>query len=97
MSRYVGLFVAEYPSEDNPSIIPPGWAWVKPSTGQLYVMNEDGEWVETDITFAQIVVGNLQVTGDLYAGSNKGLTGSKVFVGKRLTFTKGILTGFEDE
>ena len=89
-NRYGSIFITEDPDELNPVLAHTGWCWIKPSTGQVFTWN-GSEWVEEDIT-----INDVKLTGKVTTDGEKGLSGSKVIYGKRLTFTNGILTGFED-
>ena len=69
------------------------YSWYKPSTREFFELVE-GAWTkvgQTDIT--ELV--DLNITGDLRANGDLGLTGSKVIQGYTLTFKKGLLVGFQ--
>lgn len=73
----------------SPVLDPPGWAWIQPSTGKLFVWT-NGEWVETDIT-----TDSIKLSGSISTDGQEGLTGSRTIGGHKLTFKNGILVGYQ--
>ena len=83
-------------SDVEPSIPPNGynifdWKWFQPSTGRWY--SYDSGWVLLGGDPQNI--GSVNFNGSVLADGNAGLTGTRVVGNHKLTFTKGLLTGFE--
>lgn len=74
------------------------FTWIKPVDGVLeFYEKVNGEWslVHTQTPHCPAQVDNdVNFTGDIYAGGEKGLTGSRTIGGYTITFKNGILTGF---
>jgi len=74
------------------------WIWINPETGDWHKFNiATGQY---DIVIPVALhdhpeLNDINFTGTISVGGEAGLTGSKVLDGKRLTFTNGILTGYE--
>jgi len=65
------------------------------ATGVWYIY-KDGEWKELGLkNHSHPTLDDINFTGTISVGGEEGLTGSKVLDGKQLTFTNGILTGYE--
>jgi hypothetical protein len=57
----------------------------------------NGEWEEISLSgHNHSELGDINFTGSISTGGNAGLTGSRTVHDKKLTFTNGLLTGFED-
>ncbi len=50
---------------------------------------------KADISHSHATHGDINFTGSVSAGGDAGITGSKTVGGYRITFKKGLLTGFE--
>jgi len=94
------LFIGETPADINNS--PPGWLWLKPIEEglEVYSLANNGEWVkQATISYdghLHPALGDVNFIGSVSVNGAGGLSGSRVISGKRLTFTQGILTGYED-
>lgn len=96
MGIYAPFIVADSEPTDISCI--DGAIWFNRVTNEWYKKVE-GEWlkipppaeVSSDVLFS----GRVNFTGDVYADSDKGLTGQKTIGGYTFTFKNGILVGFE--
>uniref|UniRef100_A0A6M3JVB5 Uncharacterized protein n=1 Tax=viral metagenome TaxID=1070528 RepID=A0A6M3JVB5_9ZZZZ len=72
--------------------------WVNSATGAVKRFNPETQHYDISFNFNHIHTDleNINLTGTVSANGNQGLSGSRVVSGKRLTFTNGLLTGFED-
>lgn len=80
------------------------YTWLKPLPDggiELYELVE-GVWTLVHSIPAYAIVahthseiGDVNFTEDVYAGGQKGISGSKTIGGYQITFSKGLLTGFE--
>ncbi len=92
------LFIGSQPEATHRS--PLGWIWLKPIDNALevYELGEGGWTLQATISLTShehATHGNINFTGTISAGGEAGLSGTKVLDGKQLTFTNGILTGYE--
>lgn len=92
MTRYGSFFINQDPDEDNPELVSPGWAWLRPTEEGLEIHTFDsGQW-----TLQAKLSRQGHTHDEIEFIKNNGLTGSQTISGfGTLTFTKGILTGFE--
>lgn len=96
----MGLFIGDTPADVHGS--PPGWMWLKfvADGMEIYELDSTKNWEKkTTISFADhnhLTHGDINFTGNILVGGVAGLNGSRVIYGKKLTFTNGLLTGFED-
>lgn len=75
-------------------ILPDGTRkWLERSDGGWILVKEEDAPATADHSHA--THGDINFTGTVSVGGEAGLSGSKVLDGKRLTFTNGILTGYE--
>jgi len=92
----VFLYVGDSPPAGSPS---DGWVWIDTANKVVMVYQgyADGSWVETplNIVVGVTMSGNLRIDGDVQVGDDAGITGSKTVGGYKITFKKGLLTGFE--
>lgn len=91
---------------DAPPVNVTGYAWVKPlpdGTREWYIFDKDTQkWVLSDrepapvlaATLAQAITDHTALP-NVHHPANVGVSGSKTVGGYRLTFTNGLLTGFE--
>lgn len=94
----MGLFIGNEPAPGHQS--PPGWLWLKPVEDALEIYKyEGGEWVlQATVSYAahtHPTHGDINFTGVVQADGSAGITGSKTLGGFRITFKKGLLTGFD--
>ena len=91
---------------DSPPSHVTGYAWIKVNPDgsvSWYSYNKDmQEWVldRTEPAYSLLVhlhpeLGNVNFIGTVSADSAQGITGSRTLGGYKITFTKGLLTGFE--
>ncbi len=78
------------------------WCRPLPDGGIEWFEPLDSGWVLTHsqpapalLDHSHPTLGDINFTGTVSAGGNQGLTGTRTVAGHKLTFTKGILTGFE--
>ncbi len=73
------------------------YAWFKPSTAEWFEMQPPAdEWVKVSETTAlNLAISIHAALPNVHHLANVGVSGSKVVSGYRLTFTNGLLTGFE--
>ena len=75
------------------------WKWFNTSNGTWHD-REGGQWIKMTAdpfqhTVSSAESGDINFVGTISVGGEVGLSGSKVLDGKKLTFSNGILIGYE--
>ncbi len=80
--------------ESGASGLPIGGLWFKPSASKFYQLTELNpmNWVEVPI---QGNMGNVNFVGAVTVDGDSAITGTRTIGGYRITFKKGLLTGFQ--
>jgi len=97
----VNIYCQEYEPSGFISTNPdqPDALWIKPSTGQIYEYNEvTGGWDACPIPSHDHLMSAITGLVDALAGkadSFTGISGTRTIQGHTLTFTNGILTGYQ--
>jgi len=85
-------------SDDTPTL-PIGWEnyalWLEPDTGQWHKYNGGWQAISSPLMSIPSQIGDVNFTGTISVDGEEGLTGERTIDGHVLTFTKGILTGYQ--
>lgn len=96
LTRLSGAVHSVIVSDTDPSVdAPDGWLW----SGLYWFEPDERIWRKWngsgwDEIISPLNTGDTNFTGDVAADGDLGITGSKTVGGFKITFKKGLLTGF---